>query len=208
MTRKLLLPGTLCLGLATALLSAVGCQREPALAPTTPAASTSANSTITTFVHPGVVNSQASLALVASQVNSGDATRKAGYDKVVEFMNNNALPTSFPSVVYAKASGGTPTENQIRRDCILAYACALRWVKTGDATYAGQAKQILNGYATNFQRYEPDAASGTLQRQTYLEAAWVLPTFVAAAEIVRYYQARARAGRAPTSASLTGLLIT
>ena len=32
-------------------------------------------------------------------------------------------------------SGGTPTENQIRRDCLLAYACALRWVKTGDATY-------------------------------------------------------------------------
>jgi hypothetical protein len=190
MKKTMFFPGTLCLGVAVALTAAWGCQREQTTTPSNLAAtpSGSANSTITTFVHPGVVNSQASLALVAGQVNAGDATRKAGYDKVTEFMNNNALPTSFPSVVYAKASGGTNTENQIRRDCILAYACALRWVKTGDATYAGQAKQILNGYANNFQRYEPDAASGTQPRQTYLEASWVAPSFVAAAEIIRYYQ--------------------
>jgi hypothetical protein len=187
MPLKLLLPGTLCLG--TALAALLGCQREPAPAPTSlTAGAASATSTNSTFVHPGVVNSQASLALVAQQVNGGDATRKAGYDKVVDFMNSNALPTSFPAVVYAKASGGTPTENQIRRDCLLAYACALRWAKTGDATYAGQAKQILNGYAANFQRYEPDAASSTQPRQMYLEAAWVAPTFVAAAELIRYYQ--------------------
>lgn len=186
---KLIASGTLYLG-AVAMATLLGCQRETALAPTTSTEATSAtaNSTITTFVHPGVVNSQASLALVAQQVNGGDATRKAGYDKVVDFMNSNVVPTSYPTVVYAKASGGTPTENQIRRDCILAYACALRWVKTGDATYAGQAKQILNGYASNFQRYDVDPAGGTEMRQTYLEASWVTPTFVAAAEIIRYYQ--------------------
>ncbi|MGI4872167.1 MAG: hypothetical protein ACRYFX_13455 [Janthinobacterium lividum] len=192
---KLLASGTLYLG-TTSLATLLGCQRETAVTPTTSAeaaptsavaASAVAASTITTFVHPGVVNSQASLALVALQVNSGDATRKAGYDKVVDFMNSNAVPTSFPTVVYAKASGGTTTENQIRRDCLLAYACALRWVKTGDAAYAGQAKQILNGYATNFQRYDADPG-GTELRQTYLEASWVTPTFVAAAEIIRYYQ--------------------
>ena len=31
-------------------------------------------------------------------------------------------------------------------------------MKTGDATYANQAKQILNGYANSFQRY--DVAAG------------------------------------------------
>jgi hypothetical protein len=190
MQLQLIVSGSLCLG-AAAVAALLGCQREPLAAPdTTPAVASAAaaSSTVATFVHPGVVNSQASLALVAQQVNGGDATRKAGYDKVVDFMNSNAVPTSFPTVVYAKASGGTPTENQIRRDCLLAYACALRWVKTGDATYAGQAKQILNGYANNFQRYDVDAASGTQQRQTYLEASWVTPTFVAAAEIIRYCQ--------------------
>ncbi|MVN76951.1 hypothetical protein GO988_11505 [Hymenobacter sp. HMF4947] len=190
MKRTSLLSGTVCLGLAAVLTAFAGCQRENVAAPVA-TASASANSTITTFRHPGVVNSAASLSLVAGQANGGDATRTAGYNKVVDFMNSNAVPTSFPAVVYAVGSAGSPTENQIRRDCILAYACALRWVKTGSATYANQAKQILNGYANNFQRYDtspkPDG-SPTEFRQTYLEAAWVTPSFVAAAEIIRYYQ--------------------
>ncbi|TGE23487.1 alginate lyase family protein [Hymenobacter metallicola] len=177
------------LGLALALTVVAGCQEKEAAAPDTDSAT--ADSTITTFRHPGVVNSKASLDLVAAQANAGDATRTAGYNKVVDYMNQYAVPTSFPSVVYVVGSGGSPTEDQIRRDAILAYACALRWVKTGNATYANQAKQILNGYAYNFQRYstspKPDG-SPTEFRQTYLEAAWVAPSFVAAGEIIRYYQ--------------------
>jgi hypothetical protein len=177
------------LGMALAFFALTGCQKKEHAAPDTTVAA--ADSTITTFVHPGVVNSRASLDLVAAQANSGDATRTAGYNKVGDYMNQYPVPTSFPTVVYAVGSGGSPTEDQIRRDAILAYACALRWVKTGSSTYANQAKQILNGYAYNFQRYDtapkPDG-SPTEFRQTYLEAAWVAPTFVAAAEIIRYYQ--------------------
>ncbi|MCB2410513.1 alginate lyase family protein [Hymenobacter lucidus] len=178
-----------CLSLAAVLLFTAGCQKQEAAVPA--AATATADSTITTFRHPGVVNSKASLDLVAAQANAGDATRTAGYNKVVDYMNQYAVPTSFPSVVYVVGSGGSPTEDQIRRDAILAYACALRWVKTGNATYANQSKQILNGYAYNFQRYstspKPDG-SPTEFRQTYLEAAWVAPSFVAAGEIIRYYQ--------------------
>ena len=187
MTHFPALPQLARLSLAALTLLA-GCRKEPAAAPGT---SAPVGSTITTFRHPGVVNSTASLDLVALQASAGDATRTAGYNKVVDFMNQYPVPTSFPAVVYAVGSGGSPTEDQIRRDAILAYACALRWVKTGSATYAGQAKQILNGYANNFQRYDtspkPDG-SPTEFRQTYLEASWVAPTFVAAAEIIRYYQ--------------------
>ena len=178
-----------CFSLTVMLLLTTGCQRKETAAPVT--AMDAADSTITTFRHPGVVNSKASLDLVAAQANAGDATRTAGYNKVVDYMNQYAVPTSFPSVVYVVGSGGSPTEDQIRRDAILAYACALRWVKTGNATYATQAKQILNGYANTFQRYstspKPDG-SPTEFRQTYLEAAWVAPSFVAAGEIIRYYQ--------------------
>ncbi|WP_201983407.1 alginate lyase family protein [Hymenobacter rubidus] len=188
MTHFTALPRLARLGLAAiALLSS--CQKKTAAAPDTNETKT-ADSTITTFRHPGVVVSAASLDLVASQANAGDATRTAGYNKVVDYMNQYPVPTSFPAVVYAVAGAGSPTEDQIRRDCILAYACALRWAKTGNATYAGQAKQILNGYAYNFQRYSTaDGPNGPTEfRQTYLEASWVAPTFVAAAEIIRYYQ--------------------
>jgi hypothetical protein len=187
-------------GLVLLLTAAAGCQKDDPKA-AGPATST-ADSTITTFVHPGVVNSRASLDLIASQANAGDAQRLSGYSKVTQYMDQYPVPTSFPSVVYAVGSGGSPTEDQIRRDAILAYACALRWVKTGSATYANQAKQILNGYAYNFQRYDtapkPDG-SPTEFRQTYLEAAWVAPSFVAAGEIIRYYQVNGTgAGWSPT----------
>lgn len=197
MNLSLFQSGFVRLGLALAVTTISGCGKKEQAAPETATLETAtvatANSTITTFRHPGVVNSTASLDLIAAQVNAGDATRTAGYNKVADYMNQNPVPTSFPAVVYAVAGAGSPTEDQIRRDCILAYACALRWVKTGNATYASQAKQILNGYAYNFQRYstspKPDG-SPTEFRQTYLEAAWVAPTFVAAGEIIRYYQVK------------------
>ncbi|TGD82611.1 alginate lyase family protein [Hymenobacter wooponensis] len=196
MSTTTLLAGLSQLGLALVFTAVSGCQKPEVAAP---AASTtdSASSTITTFRHPGVLNSKASLDLIAAQANAGDATRMAGYNKVVDYMNQYPVPTSFPAVVYVVGSGGSPTEDQIRRDAVLAYACALRWVKTGNATYAGQAKQILNGYAYNFQRYstspKPDG-SPTEFRQTYLEASWVAPNFVAAAEIIRYYQVNGTTG--------------
>jgi hypothetical protein len=155
----------------------------------------SSNSPTAAFRHPGVVNSAASLDLVTAQANSGDAARTAGYNKLVDYMNQHPVPTSFPEVVYAVASAGSPTEDQSRRDAILAYACALRWVRTGDVTFATQAKQILNGYASHFQRYSTSAQPNgepTPIRQAYLEAAWVAPSFVAAAEIIRYYQVKGR----------------
>ncbi|MGV8091417.1 MAG: alginate lyase family protein [Mangrovibacterium sp.] len=138
------------------------------------------------FIHPGIMNSRQSLDFIRSQTISGDQICLMGYQKVVDFVDANPTPTSFPSVVYVKASGGTPTEDQIRRDAILAYACALRWAKTRDVAYAVKAKNILNGWAYNFQRY--DVVSGTQEKQTWLEASWIAPTFAAAADIIAYYK--------------------
>lgn len=143
------------------------------------------------FRHPGVLNTQASLDQVAAQLKAGDQARLAGAQQVVAYLAKHSIPTTFPSVVYAVAGAGSPTEDQIRRDAELAYACALRWATTGEATYARQARQVLDGYARHFQRYgtapKPDG-SPTEFRQTYLEAALVAPTFVAAAEMIRYYR--------------------
>jgi hypothetical protein len=139
-----------------------------------------------TFIHPGIMNSRQSLDFIRSRTISGDQTRLDSYQKVVDFIDANPIPTSFPSVVYAKASAGTPTEDQIRRDAILSYACALCWAKKQDATYAGMAINILNGWAYNFDHY--DVVSGTPEKQMWLEASWVAPTFAAAADIIVYYK--------------------
>jgi hypothetical protein len=165
-----------------------------------------------TFRHPGVLNTQQSLDATAAQLRAGDKNRQAAYQKLVAYIDKHPAPTTFPAVVYAVAGAGSPTEDQIRRDAELAYAHAVRWAATGEAAAAQQAIAILNGYARTFQRYDtapkPDG-SPTPFRQTYLEAAWVTPTFVAAAEILRYYRAASKkpAGWQPTDvARFSGFL--
>ncbi|WP_419699798.1 alginate lyase family protein [Mucilaginibacter sp. NFX135] len=143
---------------------------------------------VTTFIHPGVINTQANLDLIASQVNSGDATRTAAYQKVLDFISNNALPTQFYTTVYVGSNGHTsPSKSQIRKDAELAYALALRFAKTADVTYANQCIAILNGWSYTFQNYAPIDASDN-PNQPALEASWTTPSFVAAAEIIRYYK--------------------
>ncbi|MFL5745702.1 MAG: alginate lyase family protein [Niastella sp.] len=144
---------------------------------------------ITTFVHPGILNTQASLDQVAAEVNGGnDPVRLAAYNKVLDYINQNALPTKFFATVTVGSNGATTeSKSQIRKDAILAYALALRWAKTGTITYAQQAIAILNGWSYTFKNYA--VLSGSNPLQPSLEASWTTPSFVAAAEILRYYKA-------------------
>jgi hypothetical protein len=143
---------------------------------------------IVTFVHPGVLNTQASLDLVGSQVNGGETVRTASYQKVLDYINNNPLPTKYWATVTVGSNGATTeSKSQIRKDAVLAYALALRWAKTGTATYAQQCIAILNGWSYTFKNY--GLMSGANQYQPSLEASWTTPSFVAAAEIMRYYKA-------------------
>ena len=144
---------------------------------------------ITTFVHPSILNTQASLDQVAAEVNGGnDPVRLAAYNKVLDYINQNALPTQFYATVTVGSNGATTaSKSQIRKDAILAYALALRWAKTGTITYAQQAIAILNGWSYTFQNYAVLSGSNALQPS--LEASWTTPSFVAAAEILRYYKA-------------------
>ena len=156
-------------------------------AATAASSSTTAAAQITAFVHPGVLNTQASLDYIAAQVNGGDANRTGYYQPVLDFINSHTLSTSFPSVVVVGSNGQTsPSKTQIRDDAEMAYALALRWAKTGHQEYATDAISLLNGWSYNFQSYAL-LNSSTNPNQPDLEASWTTPTFVAAAEILRYY---------------------
>ena len=180
--------GIVLLGLSTLLLMCkMGERSAEPIAPgnetTAPAAAA-----ITSFVHPGILNTTASLDQIQTEVNGGDPTRLAAYQKVLDYVNANALPTSFYATVTVGSNGATtPSKSQIRKDAILAYALALRWAKTGTMTYAQQAIAILNGWSYSFQQYA--VLDGSNAYQPSLEASWTTPSFVAAAEILRYYKA-------------------
>jgi len=145
-----------------------------------------AMASLSTFVHPGIINDSSNLDFIRFQMDSSHVDRTNAYQQILDFIDDNPIETTYPAVVMAKASGSTPSEAHIRRDAVLAYAYALKWARTGDTTDASKVKEILNGWASNFERYEP--VEGTSPRQCQLEAAWVAPSFVAAAEILRHYE--------------------
>ena len=138
------------------------------------------------FVHPGIINNTLTLDFLRAEMNAQKIDRTKAYRQILDFIENNPIKEEFPVIVMAKASGSTPTEAHIRRDAVLAYAYALKWTRTGNVADAESTKKILNGWAANFQKYE--VVEGTSKKQIQLEAAWVAPSFVAAAEIIRHYK--------------------
>lgn len=143
---------------------------------------------VTSFVHPGVLNSTAHLDEIATQANNGQQSRLDSYQKVLDFIGSHAIPTSFPSTVYVGSNGHTsPSKSQIRSDAELVYALALAFAKSANMTYATQAISILNGWSYHFQNYDIIDQTDN-PNQPALEASWTTPSFVAAAEIIRYYQ--------------------
>lgn len=157
---------------------------------TTTTTTNSGSTTVNGFIHPGVLNTQASLDFVGGQANTGDATRVAAYQKILDFINSHSVPTSYPSIVVVGSNGATtPSKDQIRNNAELVYALALCWARTGQAQYATEAIGILNGWAASFSSYGL-LDSSTNASQPDLEASWTMPSFVAAAEIIRYYKVK------------------
>jgi hypothetical protein len=192
---KTLYAGIALLALSTLLLKCKKQEQSAQVQTPSPKEETTVNmaaAAIATFVHPGILNTQASLDQIGSEVNGGDPVRLAAYNKVLDYINQNPLPTKFFATVTVGSNGATTeSKSQIRKDAILAYALALRWAKTGTMTYAQQAIAILNGWSYTFKNYAVLSGSNALQPS--LEASWTTPSFVAAAEILRYYKAFGKA---------------
>lgn len=141
-----------------------------------------------TFVHPGILNSQYDLDYMKTYVNGNSAhPRKVGYQKMVS-STHAKLDYSYQafSEVEVLASGSTESENHFRSDAHAAYAHALNWVITGNHQSKNKSIEILNAWANTFTRIV-----STANTQPTLEASWALPLWVSAAEIIRHYNGSA-----------------
>lgn len=151
------------------------------------------------FQHPGVLNH----ALQLDQARQDSSSQRVQAHNQIAHAIDNLLPfpSSFPSTVLVRTPphSPTPSESQMWNDSILVYAYALKWTRSGKSADADRAKQILNGWAANFERIRgcgvqdtpqlsgcPGVQTDGLQRR--LQAAWVAPNFAAAAEIIRHYE--------------------
>lgn len=172
---KILYAGMLLLALSTLLLMCKKSDESAREDTPTPTEESAVAAAITTFVHPGILNTKESLDKIGAEVNGGDATRLDAYQEVLDYVNGNSLPTKFFETVTVGSNGATTeSKSQIRKDAILAYALALRWAKTGTMTYAQQAIAILNGWSYTFKKYAVLSGSNALQPS--LEASWTTPS--------------------------------
>ena len=139
------------------------------------------------FHHPGIFLTQARLDAFKAATNAtADSVIKVGYQAVTDDARSEyTYAHQALSNVQVVGSAIGPQEARYKNDAQAAYLNALRWVKTGDTRHRDKAIAILNDWARTFRTYS--VAPGTNSAQAWLEAAWMLPVWVSAAEIIRHY---------------------
>ena len=151
--------------------------------------------TAQSWVHPGIVVSQA-------QLDATTAAYQAGNSVIVNQVNN-AKASDYGSLTYTVQgpwSGGinqcgassSPNDgcSEADSDSNAAYVQALLWYITGNQTYANNAMNIMNTYAANFKGYAGtnglSCPSGTDCSNGPLQSGWDAEKWPRAAEIIRY----------------------
>jgi hypothetical protein len=182
--------------LALALLAACGGGSPGDDSTATPAAVSDASAgtrrgveavTPGSFRHPGIFATQARLDAFKAATNAtNDSVIKIGYQAVLDDSRSEyTYAHQALSNVQVVGSAIGPQEARYKNDAQAAYLNALRWIKTGDTRHRDKSIAILNDWARTFRTYS--VASGTNSAQVWLEAAWMLPVWVSAAEIIRHY---------------------
>lgn len=128
-----------------------------------------------TFVHPGALNTRASLDFVKAQLEAGQQPWKDAFSTVQQRADTPLTPGALDYI------DSTSDDASLSRDAALqAYALALTWYFTGDESYARQSMNILDEWS-GLQGF----SAGT--EQDRLQAGWIGSVFAQAAEIMRVY---------------------
>lgn len=151
------------------------------------AAAAVAPTAVPPFKHPGLLMTQNRLASIRAAVQSGNSSAmKTGYNRLLQ--DNRGSHTyahqALATVEVVRAAGG-PQEGRWKNDGFAAYLNALRWAVSGDTRNRDKAIQIVDAWSAKFTGFT--LAPGTDAPQAWLEAAWGLPVWASAAEILRHH---------------------
>lgn len=169
-----------------------------------------------TWVHPGIVVSQA-------QLDATTAAYQAGNSVIVSQVNK-AEASNYGSLSYTVQgpwSGGinqcgassNPNNgcSEADNDSNAAYVQALLWYITGTQTYANNAMSIMNAYAANFKGYAGtnglSCPSGTDCSNGPLQSGWDAEKWPRAAEIIRYGHGGSAGWSSANIAAFTSMLV-
>ena len=134
-----------------------------------------------TFIHPGIDQSAADLALMKKKVLAGEEPYKTAYDKLKSYADTIFIVTPHTHVLrgpYGKPNIGG---DDLSRSATMAYNYALVWYITNDKKYAEKAIAILNAWSPVLWDFDYNDAK--------LLAAWTGHQLCNAAEILRFTNA-------------------
>ncbi|MFB9378584.1 alginate lyase family protein [Kineococcus gynurae] len=135
------------------------------------------------FVHPGIVNSAASLETMQLRAAAGVPATLAAVEKLRASRYARLSWSARPVASVACGSGANVGCAAETDDAQAAYTHALLWTLIGDPRHAARAIEILNGWSAVLTEHRFD----TRQHENgLLQAAWGAQTFTKAAELIRY----------------------
>eukprot|EP01035_Chromulina_nebulosa_P028980 gene28980-38338_t len=131
---------------------------------------------ISTFSHPGALNSKIELDLVKNQIIFG---MQPCLDEYQKYLNNSAT-RAIPNALKTVLSTNNNQANTMRDNAFAAYTQALMWFFSGNDVYAARSIAILNAWT---------ALTGFVSAtdQDKLLAGWIGAVMAPAAEILRLY---------------------
>lgn len=103
-----------------------------------------------TFVHPGLLQSQADFDRIIKQIAAGSKPTVAGWQMLVSNKHASLSYKPRPVSNIFRGDDGVHAQNYalIFNDAAAAYALALRWKISGDAAYAAKAVEVLNAWSS------------------------------------------------------------
>jgi len=135
-----------------------------------------------TFVHPGLLNSEADFERMRTKVAEGVEPWASAYTALTSnWTGNSPNWTPSPSTGVYRGSDGVHADNStvFGNDIAVAYGCALRWKVSGDTQYADEAVRILNAWGSTLTIAGGDPNVNLLEISAY--------QFACVAEIMRTY---------------------
>ena len=143
--------------------------------------------TSTSFVHPGLLHTQADFDRMRQKVAASAAPWIEGWNKLTANSHASLSWTPNPQAIISRGADNSYPDNSgiFFNDVAAAYACALRWKVSGDSAYADKAVQIMNAWSATLTTI--GGVSGNPGNDGYLMAGIQGYQFANAAEIMRAY---------------------
>jgi hypothetical protein len=138
-----------------------------------------------TFVHPGLLHTEADFTRMRTKVNASAQPWKGSWDLLVANSHSQLGYVARP-VDTVRRGGDRQNYTVLFNDIAAAYQCALRWKITGDVAYANKSIEIMNAWSNTLVY-----VTGNADR--FLAAGIYGYEFANAAEIMRTYSGWAAA---------------